>query len=233
MPVASGPRRRPPRRHGAARGKGGRYHHGDLRRALLDAALAVLTEADARALTLREVARRAGVTHAAPYRHFTDKDALLAAVAEEGFRTLTEVMRISMNAAGEDPVERLEALAVSYVRFALAHPAHFEVMFGPELPWEQERYPPLHEAADTTFGLLLDSVQTAQAAGALRGDQPLPFALLCWSMVHGLATLLVHGNFKHVEDALPASPEELARQMARDLTRGMRTSSYGGPVANE
>ncbi len=223
MPVVSRPRRRPAARPGAPRGKRGRYHHGDLRRALLDAALAVLTEADARALTLREVARRAGVTHAAPYRHFTDKEALLAAVAEEGFRTLTEVMREEMERAGSDEVERLEALGVGYVRFALAHPAHFEVMFGPELPWREEPCA-LQDAADNTFGLLLASVQAGQAAGKLRGDQPLPFALLCWCTVHGLATLLVHGNFKHVEDQLPASPEALARQMTRDLTRGIRTS---------
>jgi len=222
MPVVSRPRRSPAARPGPGRGKRGRYHHGDLRRALLDAALAVLTEADARALTLREVARRAGVTHAAPYRHFTDKDALLAAVAEEGFRTLIEVMKEEMGRASADPVEQLEALGVGYVRFALAHPAHFEVMFGPELPWHQEECTPLHDAADDTFGLLVASVQAAQAAGKLRGEQPLPFALLAWSTVHGLATLLVHGNFKHVEDQLPPSPEELARQMTRDLTRGMR-----------
>jgi len=224
VPLATRHRRSPPPRAGAPRGKRGRYHHGDLRRALLDAALAVLTEADARALTLREVARRAGVTHAAPYRHFTDKEALLAAVAEEGFRTLTDVMREEMGRASDDPVERLEALGVGYVRFALAHPAHFEVMFHPELHYERETCT-LQEAADTTFGLLLSSVQAAQAAGKLRGDQPLPFALLCWSTVHGLATLLVHGNFQHVEDQLPQSPGELARQMTRDLTRGLRTSS--------
>lgn len=223
MAVASRPRRSPPARPGAGRGKRGRYHHGDLRRALLDAALAVLTEADARALTLREVARRAGVTHAAPYRHFTDKEALLTAVAEEGFRTLTEVMREEVSRAAEDPVLRLEALGVGYVRFALGHPAHFEVMFGPELPWQQEECA-LQDAADGTFGLLLDSVQAGQATGKLRGTEPLPLALLCWSTVHGLATLLVHGNFKHVESQLPVSPEDLARQMTRNLTLGLRTS---------
>jgi AcrR family transcriptional regulator len=223
MPVASRRRRPPTARAASPRGKRGRYHHGDLRRALLDAALAVLTEADSRALTLREVARRAGVTHAAPYRHFADKEALLAAVAEEGFRTLAETMREAMRGAGADEVERLEALGVGYVGFALAHPAHFEVMFGPELPWDEDRCS-LLEAADATFALLLQSVQAGQAAGKLRGDGPLPFGLLAWSTVHGLATLLVHGNFKHVEDQLPPSAEALARQMTQDLTRGMRTS---------
>jgi len=157
MAIASRRRRSPPARTAASRGKRGRYHHGDLRRALLDAALAVLTEADSRALTLREVARRAGVTHAAPYRHFTDKEALLAAVAEEGFHTLSEAMREAMGRAGDDPVERLEALGVGYVRFALAHPAHFEVMFGPELSWDREVCT-LQSAADATFALLLQSV---------------------------------------------------------------------------
>lgn len=220
MALASRP---PPARASRARGprrKRGRYHHGDLRRALLDAALAVLTEADARALTLREVARRAGVTHAAPYRHFTDKEALLSAVAEEGFRTLTEEMQTALRDAGEDPVERLESLGVGYVRFALGHPAHFQVMFGPDLTWDEQMHA-LEEAADCSFQLLLGSVQAGQAAGKLRAGDPLPLGLLCWSMVHGLATLLVNGNLKHVHDQLPPTAEALARQMTRDLTRGL------------
>ena len=202
------------------RRKRGRYHHGDLRRALLDAALAVLTEADARALTLREVARRAGVTHAAPYRHFTDKEALLSAVAEEGFRMLTEEMKAAQREASADPVERLESLGVGYVRFALRHPAHFQVMFGPDLTWD-EQMRTLEEAADCSFQLLLDSVEAGQAAGKLRAGDPLPLGLLAWSTVHGLALLLVHGNLKHVQDQLPATAEELARQTTRDLTRGL------------
>ena len=222
MAVAPRRRRVVPMRSPVQRGKRGRYHHGDLRRALLDAALAVLTEADSRALTLREVARRAGVTHAAPYRHFADKEALLAAVAEEGFHTLRQTMSEAQDAAGGGEVERLEALGVGYVRFALAHPAHFEVMFGPELGWEEEDSP-LHQAADATFALLLQSVTAAQTAGKLRGSEPLPVALLAWSTVHGLATLLVHGSFKHVEEQLPPSAEALAQQMTRDLTRGLRT----------
>jgi AcrR family transcriptional regulator len=223
VPVASRPRRLRTPPTATPRGKRGRYHHGDLRRALLDAALAVLTEADARALTLREVARRAGVTHAAPYRHFTDKEALLAAVAEEGFHTLSEAMRTAMAAASDDPAERLEALGVGYVQFALAHPAHFQVMFGPELGWDEEACT-LHEAADGCFALLVESVRAGQSRGMLRGEEPLPLALLCWSTVHGLATLLVNGNLAHVQEQLPPTAVALAEQMTRDLTRGLRVS---------
>src|SRR5262245_23788463 len=109
-------------------GKGGKYHHGDLRRALLDAALEILAEGGAAGLTLREVARRAGVTHAAPYRHFEDKAALLAAVAEEGFRAVYAEM-LARSERVKDPVERLYQIGAAYVLFAVTHPAHFRVMF--------------------------------------------------------------------------------------------------------
>src|SRR5258708_6887496 len=104
------------------------YHHGDLRRALLDAALALLEKSGVEALTLREGARRVGVTAGAPYHHFADKEAIVASVAEEGFVELGEAMAAARDAA--DPASRLGAMGRSYVRFAVAHPAHFRVMFG-------------------------------------------------------------------------------------------------------
>jgi AcrR family transcriptional regulator len=147
--------------------KRGRYHHGDLRRALLDAALEVLSAEGASALTLREVARRAGVTHAAPYRHFADKQTLLAAVAEEGFRMLTAEMLERSVPLKDDPVRALQAIGLAYVRFATTERAHFQVMFGKDIDWAREQCE-LEETADRCFDVLISAVEACQTVGAIR-----------------------------------------------------------------
>ena len=106
------------------------YQHGDLRAALIQGGLKLLSDGGVPALTLRAAAQLAGVSHAAPYRHFRDKDALIAAIAEEGFRMLTAQMRREMDAAGAEPFARLRASAWGYVSFARAHPGYFRTMFG-------------------------------------------------------------------------------------------------------
>lgn len=163
------------------------YHHGDLRRTLIEAAARLAAERGLRGLTLREVGRRAGVSHAAPYHHFPDRDALLAAVAEEGFRRFDVAQAAAAEAAGPAPRARLTALGVAYVRFAAAHPHYFRLMFRPEL-WRSGVYPGLTAAARRTFARLRETV------GACRGgeDPQLP-ALLAWSAVHGLAALWLDG----------------------------------------
>src|SRR5687768_2538693 len=117
------------------------YHHGDLRQALLDAALPLLRTGGPQALTLRAVARAAGVSQTAPYRHFTDRSALVGAVAEDGFRRLHAELIAAVTSpaktlgkAPETARGGLQAVALAYVRFALAHPAEYRVMFGGELP---------------------------------------------------------------------------------------------------
>jgi AcrR family transcriptional regulator len=155
------------------------YHHGDLRPALLRAAADVLEKQGLEALTLRDVARRAGVSHNAPYRHFRDRDALLAATAEEGFRALAGALEgKSGNAMGE-----------AYVRFALANPARFRLMFGGRLRLSE--HPGLRDASGRAYDALLQ---------ALRARQDLPdpevAAAAAWSLVHGLANLLLDGHFE-------------------------------------
>src|SRR5690242_4627498 len=108
------------------------YHHGDLRRTLLEASLELIAESGLDALSLREVARRAGVSPGAPYHHFESREQLLTALAVDGFALLGEAMRSARDAAGaEDVIERFGAIGEAYVRFALAHPAHFRLMFRP------------------------------------------------------------------------------------------------------
>ena len=165
------------------------YHHGDLRRALIETALTMVTQEGAWNFTLREVARRAGVSHAAPYNHFADKSALLAEVAALGFQAL----RRAMERATRRPRSSRQALlgiATAYVRFGVEHPAHYRLMFGPELA-EKERYPALKQASDATFAALTSALERGQAAGDVRPGSVLDQALAAWSLVHGLTTLLI------------------------------------------
>ena len=222
------------------RGKRGRYHHGDLRQALLDAALVVLARQGPKALTLREVARRAGVTHAAPYRHFADKDALLAALAEQGFRRLSELMREAEAIAGNDPLQRLLAAGEGYGRFASLHREHFLLMFSPLIS-DRSRYPDLAEAGEQAFSVLLDAVTDAQKAGVLRPGDPRNWALAAWAGVHGASVLLINGQLQATGLAEPGDApagtseqgdETLAARISRfvgdTLVRGMAQLPFSG-----
>lgn len=185
-----------------------RYHHGALRQALIDAAAQVAAEQGVASLSLREAARRAGVSPAAPYHYFTDKSALLAAVAEEGFHLFDRAQAAALHDAPPGPVERLAALGVSYVRFALDRPHYFKVMFRPHLV-EHDKYPSLDAVASRTFGRLVDSVRAARLAHGHDDPNPLAAATLVWSVPHGLATLYLDGPISL--GTTPRAVEALAR----------------------
>ena len=190
-----------------------RYHYGDLPRALLDAALRIVATQGTEALTLRAVARAAGVSQAAPYRHFTNKEAVLAAVAEEGFRALNAAMRAAIE-AGASPLERLRAAGMSYVTFATSHPAHFRVMFGRELA-DRSASPALRQVATQTFDTVVDTIAECQRAGVARSEESAAdLALTAWSSVHGLAALLVNG-------VVDRAVSEVAQIVTRDLFLGL------------
>lgn len=193
-----------------------RYHHGDLRRALLGAALRLVRSGGPPALTLRAAARLAGVSQAAPYRHFADKQALLAAVAEEGFQAMTAAMRQAMRPHEDEPLLKFRALGLSYVEFARSHPAHFRVMFGPELA-ERSAYPSLAEAAAEAFTLLVAAIADCQKAGFAREGDPEEFAVTAWSTVHGLSALIVNGQL----GAREAPIGELGERVTQDLFLGL------------
>jgi AcrR family transcriptional regulator len=167
------------------------YHHGDLRGALLDAASTQLEAEGPAGLSLRKLGRQLGVTPGAPYRHFEDKDALLAALAAEGYRTLGAEMLRSADEA-RDAEERLKQAGTGYVRFALAHPELFRLMFG----WMPSRdIPELCEAGDATFALFEGVVQSCADEGLLSGG-PREAGLVAWSAVHGAAFLLIDGRLQ-------------------------------------
>lgn len=201
------------------------YHHGDLRRALLDAAIDILREEGAHALTLREVARRVGVTQAAPYHHFADKDAIFASVAEEGFIKLSAAMKRARDAAQAKPLPRLRALGEGYVAFATAHPEHFRIMFGAisnesEKGDAKERCPGLAREAAGSFAMVLEAIVAAHEAGLLRKGDPNEHAVLSWAMVHGLSMLAVEGQLPGPTEGVD-DIKALARQAGDLLVRGL------------
>jgi AcrR family transcriptional regulator len=180
------------------------YHHGDLRRTLLDQALAVIERDGPGSVSLRELARRAGVSHAAPTHHFGDKGGLLTAIAVEGFDLLAD----ELNAAFATSGSFLE-VGVAYVGFAVRHRAHFEVMFRPELLRAED--PALAAARQRSREALygtLASVPLDSSTDSLRAG------VAAWALVHGLATLYLGGN---LPPTLGDDPEAIARSIAAHL----------------
>lgn len=197
-----------------------RYHHGALRRALLDATLELIATRGLAELSLRAVARAAGVSHAAPYHHFADRRALLAAVAEEGFDALRRAMLARAERA-PNPASGLQEAGIGYVLFALAHPAHFRVMFSAELA-ERGDYAELREAAQGSQAVLLGAIERCQAAGVIGAGDTEVLGLAAWAQVHGLATLLLDGYLGRgaggAEGAGGANAAEWAEELAREVT---------------
>ncbi len=189
-----------------------------LRDTLIDVAAALVSRKGPQGFSLREVARRARVSEAAPYWHFTDREALLAAVAERGFAEMARGMRELLGQTS-GPRERLRALGVAYVRFALAHPGYLRVMFGSEVP-DKGAHPTLTEAGDRTFEMLVQGIREAQATGDVLSGDPRELAVAAWALVHGLAALLIDGRLRdHVRSAKDA--ERLAERVTGVFMTGL------------
>jgi AcrR family transcriptional regulator len=191
------------------------YHHGDLKRALSSAALSLVAEKGPKGFTLTEAARRAGVSAAAPYRHFADKAALLATVAEQGFRDLHAELIAAADAA-TDPKGRVVELGRAYVRWAGAHPDHYRVMFGAEL--SKADHPDLAVAGEQAFDDLLDAIVTCQEAGIVAGSDPRELAAPLWSLVHGVASLAIGGDLRSV--GIEQDPEAIIAGVVAQMLGG-------------
>jgi AcrR family transcriptional regulator len=202
-PIRRRVRPKPPRKRG--------YHHRDLRQALLTAALQALPEVGPERLSLRDIARRAGVSEAAPYHHFADKEALVAAVAGECAQRLLAALEDAVTEAGDDQRRRFQLTGIAYIRFAVAHPAHFRAM---ELPGIADQMPrDVRRRFDAFYAEEERRLRAAQAEGVFA---PLPFdrmILAATALVHGLAHLVING-------ATEAKPTDVdhALRLARDVT---------------
>jgi AcrR family transcriptional regulator len=175
------------------------YYDGDLRRDLLDAALELVAREGPSAVSLRSLARRLGVSHAAPANHFPDKAALFTAIAIEGFTLLAAAIEDGARRLGPGATasQRFRAAGQAYTGFALAHPAHFAVMWQRDLLHRDD--PELAAAGDATYGLLLGGVRDVQSEGWAPGSDPETVALLAWSVVHGLAALWLGGSLQRAQ----------------------------------
>jgi AcrR family transcriptional regulator len=171
------------------------YHHGDLRNALIQAGLELLSEGGGTTLDLRKVAHRAGVSHAAPYRHFADKQALIAAINEEGFHRLAERIRSALGAASDDSFEQLRAVASAYVHFAHENPWLMREMYS-GLTVEREAFPGLYAAFKAVFSLYVEVVKRGQESGSIIDGDPGGLAGVLWSLLHGVAILVIENQIR-------------------------------------
>lgn len=194
-----------------------KYHHGDLKNALIAAGIDILSSAGVHALSLRAVAQRAGVSHAAPYAHYADKQALIAAISTAGYQRLYASLRAVGERYPGDPLRQLVEGAWAYVQFALHDPAHFKITFSGVIEREQE-YPAFVEMSQQSFGMVLRIVERCQSAGILRAGPPDVLAVSVWGLVHGFVSLLLEQQISHtIRDRY--SPRELLILTLNQITR--------------
>ncbi|MGO9320131.1 MAG: TetR/AcrR family transcriptional regulator [Solirubrobacteraceae bacterium] len=191
------------------------YHHGNLRTALLAQAERIVRERGVQELSLRELAREVGVSHGAPRRHFPDRQALLDALAEDGFARLGAELRSAVDGAGDGFQARLQATASAYVRFATRDAALLELMFAGK---HGEQSGALHDAADRAFSVMLELIEQGQAEGALERGPSERVGLVLFATIQGIAAL-VTGGMVQAEQV-----DELVADAIAHFLRGSRVA---------
>jgi AcrR family transcriptional regulator len=211
--------------HGARR-RG--YHHGNLREALIEAALALIADNGPAGLSITEAARRAGVSPGAPYRHFRDAEALLAEVALRGFERFTEALTAAWNDGRPTPARAFEALGHAYLAFARNEPAYYAAMFETRIA--SGAYPPLAAAADRAFRVLREAAEQVTAGLPQQTRPPsLMVALHVWALSHGIASLFCRPD--RARRKLPMSAEELLEAGVLLYFQGLGLA--GGPPSGK
>ena len=196
------------------------YHHGNLRAALLEASLAVLAESGVADFSLREVARRAGVSPTAAYRHFADREALLAALALEGFQQLAASQQKVLARHPGDPAAALQALGEAYIQFAMTHVPVYRLMFS-SLFGDKSGHPELRAASSLAFAAVHQVIERGMAEGSFAPGDVRVRAIAGWSTVHGLVTLL----FDDLIGRMPAGKRErqaIIRAVVAQFVAGLK-----------
>ena len=173
-----------------------KYHHGDLKNALIKAGVEILAKEGVGGLSLRKVAQRAGVSHSAPYAHFPDKQSLIAAISTEGFNQLYNEIETAISPHAKTPKKQLIEGTQAYVRFALKNSDTFKIMFSGVLEKEKE-YPSFVEISSKTFKLVMEVVQACQNVGVLPAAPTNLMAVSVWGQVHGIVSLALEGQISH------------------------------------
>lgn len=195
------------------------YHHGDLHNSLLEAADCLLEQTGAAKLSLREVAKHAGVSHTAPYRHFKNRAAMLEAIAIAGFGRLKLLMEQAEASAPNDSEAQLRAAGLAYLQLAVNNPEHTRLMFGgmmKDVPEDGH----LYAAAEESYAAIYRIIDTGRARGVFGGSDTDTVVLTAWALVHGL-TMLILGTQK-VNPATPAELDELTLSVTEHLLQGIR-----------
>jgi AcrR family transcriptional regulator len=211
--------------HGHDRGGRRGYHHGNLREALVEAALKLIGAKGPAGFTFAEAARQAGVSAAAPYRHFRDRDALLAEVAQRGFARFEQQLVAAWDQGRPSPGSALDRLGKAYLAFAGSEPAYFSAMFESGLSLTEHRE--LQQAGDRAFAVLRGACETLVAGmPATKRPPPLMMALHIWSLSHGIASLFARGDA--ARRALPMTPAELLEAGALIYLEGLGVRAKAG-----
>jgi len=195
------------------------YHHGDLKNALINAGVEILAKEGVSGLSLRKVASKAGVSHTAPYSHFADKQALIAAISTEGFRQLYERVEAVAEEYKTRPSRQLVEVAWSYVQFAMDDRDRFKVMFSGVLEKEKE-YPEFVAESQKNFQLVKMIVEANQAAGVLRSGPSDLMALSAWGIIHGFIMLLLEGQISHAVLEQLSLREMVEFQLGQIMVKG-------------
>ena len=196
------------------------YHHGDLRQQLLCAAIDLLEEGNVASLSLRAVAKKVGVSHTAPYRHFKNKESLLAGIAGQGFDHLSTHMAEAMAQHPDDPAKQLEATGHQYVQLAIQSPQCTQLMFSNILPCD-DTYPETRASGDAAFNGLKSIIEGGQARGVFKqGDIEL-LALTAWSGIHGLSLLLIGGTLPEIL-TIPVDEPSLISEFTETMLEGLK-----------
>ena len=194
------------------------YHHGNLRCVLIDTAVEIISEQGAKNLSLRKIAKRAGVSHAAPYRHFKDKNAILGAVARQGFDMMLRKTQERIAQSKGNELDHFAICGLSYIDFALNYPSHYRVMFGTRV--ENSYFSDeLKPESIPIFKLLRDIIMVCQEKGLLKAGDPQELAIAAWSIVHGFAML-------RIDHHIPA--QGMDEKKLRGLQRSVVLMLYSG-----
>lgn len=193
------------------------YHHGDLRQTILEEALIWIDQENIVSLSLRGIARRVGVSHNAPYRHFPDKESLLVAIAETGFKQLHQTLQQESINNLDNVQKRLENIGIAYVKYAIDHQAYYRVMIS-DYPRNYNQYPELAQASNNAFNVLLDVIEAGQAAKVFNAQDAQQLARVCWSLVHGIAMLAIDNQFMSYDRT---SIMELAQIATKTVSKGI------------
>ena len=197
-----------------------KYHHGNLRKQLIDTALEIIAADGLEKVSMRGLGSRIGVSRTAPYRHFKNKSQLLSAIAEEGYGRLAWVLNDVNTRASDDSLAKLMDAGIAYVEFAVSNPVHYRIMFGNEIR-ESDRPPSFLDAVGTAFNELLHAVQACQSDKMIKPFNPMIIANTLWALAHGISTLLIDGQVP-MENAfrdLPVLLQEKEESARPDIRR--------------